>query len=303
MPATGAGYEARSVHGRRSTALSHWRDRAAMHETPSMVMLCRRRRLAVALVAAAIVALPGVTLASHSWGTYHWTSASVSDTNPLLVGDNVSAKWDPYLDQAIADWNPSTVIELAKTNGGTRAKQCRPTAGRIEACSERYGNTGWLGVAQIWVSGGHITQATTKVNDTYFNTPTYDTEAWRGMVMCQEIAHDFGLDHQDEVFNNANLGSCMDYTNDPDGGPGGASSTDPSNVHPNTHDFDQLLAIYNHIDTTSAQAPRSAAAGAGDGPGAWGQLVSGSRSSGVSLYVLELGAGQRIYTHVIWANS
>ncbi len=33
--------------------------------------------------------------------------------------------------------------------------------------------------------------------------------------MCQEIGHDFGLDHQDENFNNPNLGTCMDYTNDP----------------------------------------------------------------------------------------
>ena len=244
-----------------------------------------------------------MTLASHSWGTYHWTTASVSATSPLLVGDNVSAKWDPYLNQAIADWNTSTVIKLAKTNGGTRAKNCRPTAGRVEACSERYGYTGWLGVAQIWVSGGHITQAITKVNDSYFDTPTYNTPAWRGLVMCQEIAHDFGLAHQDEVFDNVNLGSCMDYTNDPDGGAGGASETDPSNVHPNAHDFDQLAAIYTHGDGASALAPTSVAAGTGDGSAAWGQLVSGSRSSGVSLYVLDLGAGQRIYTHVIWANS
>lgn len=268
-----------------------------------MIKFSHRRRLAAALVVGAITALPSMTLASHSWGTYHWTSASVSETSPLLVGDNVSAKWDAYLDQAIADWNPSTVIELAKTTGGTRPKNCRPTAERIEACSERYGYTGWLGVAQIWVSGGHITQATTKVNDTYFNTQTYNTPAWRAMVMCQEIAHDFGLDHQDEVFDNANLGSCMDYTNDPDGGAGGASNTDPSNEHPNAHDFDQLVAIYNHADTASAQASTSDVAGTGDGRASWGQLVSGSRSSGVSLYVLEVGEGQRIYTHVIWANS
>ena len=33
--------------------------------------------------------------------------------------------------------------------------------------------------------------------------------------MCQVGGHDFGLDHQDEDFINANLNTCMDYTNDP----------------------------------------------------------------------------------------
>jgi predicted Zn-dependent protease len=60
------------------------------------------------------------------------------------------------------------------------------------------------------VSGSHIVQGTTKVNDTYFNTATYNTRAWRQLVMCQEVGHTFGLDHQDETFNNPNLGSCMD---------------------------------------------------------------------------------------------
>ena len=59
----------------------------------------------------------------------------------------------------------------------------------------------------------------------------YNTPAYRRFVTCQELGHDFGLDHQDEVFDNPNLGSCMDYTNDPDGGAGGASATDPSNEH------------------------------------------------------------------------
>jgi hypothetical protein len=40
------------------------------------------------------------------------------------------------------------------------------------------------------------------VNDTYFNTPKYDTSAWRNLVMCQEVGHTLGLDHQDEDFDN-----------------------------------------------------------------------------------------------------
>jgi len=84
----------------------------------------------------------------------------------------------------------------------------------VEVCNAAYGTNGWLGVAQIWVSRRHIVQGTTKVNDTYFSTGKYNTPAWRQMVMCQEVGHTFGLVHQDENFNNTNLGTCMDYTND-----------------------------------------------------------------------------------------
>ena len=52
-----------------------------------------------------------------------------------------------------------------------------------------------------------------EVNDTYFNTAKYNTPVWRNLVMCQEVGHTLGLDHQDEIFDNVNLGTCMDYTN------------------------------------------------------------------------------------------
>jgi hypothetical protein len=106
-------------------------------------------------------------------------------------------------------------------------------------CNRTYGNNGWLGLATIWTVSGttHIAQATTKLNDTYFNSPPYNTSAWRALVACQEIGHDFGLDHQDENFNNANLGTCMDYTNNPS-----------SNQHPNQGDYDQLECIYDPAD-------------------------------------------------------
>ena len=44
----------------------------------------------------------------------------------------------------------------------------------MEVCNATYGNTGWLGVAQIWTSGSHIVQDTGKLNDTYFNTAKYN---------------------------------------------------------------------------------------------------------------------------------
>lgn len=247
-----------------------------------------RRLLGLGIAVAATAVLVGTAAASHSWGGYHWARTSPSFT--LKVGDNVSSTWDAYLDGAIADWSTPTggaskVLGLTKVTGGTRAKNCRPTSGRIEACNARYGNTGWLGIAQIWITGGtHITQAITKLNDTYHDSAPYNTPAWRRLVVCQEIAHDFGLDHQDENFSNTNLGTCMDYTSNPAG--------PPSNEHPNQHDYDQIVAIYAHSDSTTT-------VGQGTLPGKAKPFSQASRANG-SVYVDHLPGGVTLLTHVFW---
>ena len=247
----------------------------------------------------ALAAFPGSVGANHSWGGYHW--AHTANPFTLKVGDNVNSTWDAYLDTAITDWNQSTVLDLAKVAGGARAKNCRPTSGRIEVCNARYGNTGWLGIAQIWITGGvHITQATTKVNDTYFDTAQYNTPAWRRLVMCQEIAHDFGLDHQDENFNNPNLGTCMDYTSDPDG--------PPSNEHPNSHDFQQLVTIYTHLDSFNSYSGPATAMPPGfanadvHAQENWGTKVRESADGRSALFVRDFGNGNQIFTFVFWAE-
>lgn len=248
----------------------------------------------LALVGAAALALGvvGTALANHSWGSYHWERSA----NPLVlsVGDNVNSTWDGYLNDAIADWDASSVLSLSKVNGGTTPATCAPTSGRAEVCNAAYGSTGWLGIAQIWATkGSHITQATTKVNDTYFNQAQYNTAPWRRLVMCQEVGHDFGLDHQDENFSNANLGTCMDYTNDPDG--------PPSNEHPNAHDYAQLESIYAHLDGSGGGKPcnprkPTCQPGVGNAP----PFSQASRANG-DVYVDALPTGGHRITHVFWA--
>ena len=257
-----------------------------------MLMLPRRTILFAGLAA---LAISTASDANHSWGKYHWARTTQSFT--LQVGDNVNSAWDQYLNEAISDWNPSNMLDLQKVSGGTTGSTCQPTRGRIEACNHTYGTNGWLGIAQIWATRFHITQALTKVNDTYFNTATYNTPAWRRLVMCQEIAHDFGLDHQDERFTNPNLGSCMDYTNDPDG--------PPSNEHPNAHDFEQLERIYGHVDSTStvrSSLPSQAAAGDPNHPSAWGQLVRSNANGRVQVFERNLGPAEKLITVVFWAD-
>jgi len=257
-----------------------------------------KARVSVAAVAIALAIAAGPLSANHAWGSYHW--ARTANPFTLDVGDNVTNAWDSYLNMAISDWSASAVLNLTNVPGGSRSRNCKATTGRIEVCNGSYGNNGWLGVARISVSGTHITAATTRLNDSYFNTATYNTPPWRRLVMCQEVGHDFGLDHQDETFDNPNLGTCMDYTNDPNGG----GSYGPSNERPNGHDYDQLVTIYSHLDNVSTVGSFAAVSGqdSANEPENWGQLIRSSRNGRVQIYELDLGRGRRIFTHVFWAD-
>jgi hypothetical protein len=237
----------------------------------------RKSLLALGLAGLAAAALAASALAAHSWGSYHW--ARTANPFMLKLGDNVNSTWDAHLATTSADWSLSSVLDTSIVAGGSRSKNCRPTAGRVEVCNALYGKNGWLGIAQIWASGSHITQGAVKVNDTYFNTPTYNSPAWRNLVMCQEVGHTFGLNHQDEAFDNPNLGTCMDYTSSPG-----------TNQHPNQHDYDQLEAIYAHLDSTTT---------VGSAAPASGQL----QRVRDDLWVQDLGNGRRIFTFVFWATK
>jgi hypothetical protein len=259
----------------------------------------RRLPLLVGVALAVGLLTPAVANANHDWRGYHWTRSS----NPLSLdlADNVSSSWQTMLTTASSDWSKSSVLNTSVVNG-SQGSVCDPTIGRVEVCNGAYGNNGWLGVAQIWIYLGskHIAQATVKVNDTYFSQSPYNTTPWRQYVMCQEVGHTFGLDHQDETQTNANLGSCMDYTNDPDGGAGGAASNDASNEHPNAHDYEELETIYRHLDGSGGRphGPRGNQ-GPADAAG-WGLEVSRTNGGHTSVFVRDVGGDQAIVTFVIW---
>jgi hypothetical protein len=252
-----------------------------------------RRSLLLAAALALTLLLPASVSADHSWGSYHW--ARTSNPFSLKLGDNVTTAWDSYLGTTSADWTVSSVLDTDVVAGSSVKRLCSATTGTVQICNSKYGNNGWLGIAQIWVSGSHITKGTVKVNDTYFNTATYNKPAWRNLVMCQEVGHTLGLDHQDENFTNANLGTCMDYTSDPS-----------TNQHPNAHDYDQLASIYAHSDSTTTVS--SAPASNGQAPDfvadeAWGQLVAVTNGGHGATYVRDFGAGNLLVTYVLWANN
>lgn len=253
-------------------------------------------------------AFASTAYADHLWGGYHW--ARTANPFTLKLGDNVTAQWDANLVGASADWTTSTVLDTSIVAGQTNPKTCKAVTGRVEVCNSKYGNNGWLGIASVWANGTHITKGTVKLNDTYFNTAKYNTPAWRQLVVCQEVGHTLGLDHQDEAFDNANLGTCMDYTNDPDGTLLGQLD----NQHLNAHDYEELEIIYSHLDTfttifssiLSSKSVAQAEVGNDDvdtsDSAQWGKIVRESHDGRSSVHEKDLGNGKKLFTFVVWAE-
>jgi hypothetical protein len=278
-----------------------------------------RQRLPLTIAAAAIaiiVAFPAAVSATHSWGGYHW--ARTTPTFALKLGDDVSGLWDGYLVAASGQWSQATVLDTTVVAGGTRPKACRPTSGQVEVCSASYGNSGWLGLAQIWITGGeHIVQGIVKNNDYYFGSSTYQYNNTAEMkhVICQEVGHTFGLDHQST--SGASLGTCMDYYHN-------TSSNDTKSTTPNQGDYDELTCIYDptkngqtissgghtcrgtgHLDSFTSVGSASAAnahAAAASAASSWGRLVASSDGGAAQTFLLDLGGGNAVVTFVIWTS-
>ena len=262
------------------------------------------------IITASLVLAGHIAFAAHSWGNYHWARSA----NPMQkeINHNLTNSWLDHFHLAVSDWNLSNVLTLSSAPGNVNnLRRCSPKTGEIQVCNDTYGFNGWLGVAGISVRGGHIESGYVKVNDSYFNSPTYDSYAWRQSVMCQEIGHIWGLGHNDEDFNNPSTGTCMDYSTDP---------TD--NQHPDGHDFAMLGEIYEHLDVApdggddgGSCNPRSPKCNAGnalpndagiqlpdrsdlEGPQQWGRFISDHGP--VETFELDLGNGRRTITTVTW---
>ena len=258
-------------------------------------MLKSYRHISIVLLAIfGLVAFQSFAVANHAWGSYHW--ARTSNPFTLKLGDNVNNTWQPFLEEASDDWSQSSVLNTTVVAGSTRPRSFKAVTGRVEVCNASYGNNGWLGIAGIYASGNHITKGYVKVNDYYHNNAPYNSSAWRQFVMCQEIGHTLGLGHQDEDFDNANLGTCMDY-GDPTG--------DPAQQNPDQHDYNQLETIYAHLDSTTtvgSKVPDAMNRIEFQGPGQWGKLIHQSKDGRISLYMLDFGNGHKVFHFVTWAT-
>ena len=264
-----------------------------------------RRLITRALVGAALLSLmlAAPALAAHSWSGYHWAAASTSNPDvrvPLVNKLTLSGggtDWpklfhgDPAgsAGSVVHDWSN---LQLFSTESGTTWRDiletpwaaganttCDTTSGQVTVCNGNYGETGWLGIAQISVFKSHIRYGIAKVNDTYLDTwAGYDNDVTRQHVLCQEVGHTFGLGHQDET--GADFNTCMDYARPHD------------NAHPNAHDSEQIHAIYtSHTDGSK-----------GGGPGK-GNGKSSVQRLGKDVYVERFENGVKVFTHVTWVDD
>jgi hypothetical protein len=244
-------------------------------------------------------AFPSTASATHSWGDFHWARTSNPFTIKLVR--HLTSTWSPYLDLASAAWTTPSKLNttiIVGANDSLTRQACPTENGRVAVCNYPYGVNGWIGLATIWFDGNHhITRATSKMNDSYGWTPGN-----RQLVMCQEVGHTLGLGHQDEIFGNANLGTCMDYTSLPFG--------PPNNLALNQHDHNQLNAIYTHLDgytsltaSAGAMAEAQADSRAMNDKEEWGGLVASFNEGRTEIYTRGLGDGSGVVTYVVWAEE
>jgi hypothetical protein len=185
-------------------------------------------------------------LANNTWNGYHWPDGADPHDGSIsltLVDDLDDANGTEYAYSAVvADWDNGP-LSLSSSSGGVRPIACDniatgpagdAIAGTIHVCNAEYGKIGWLGLARIWLApDGHIDAGVALMNDSYMmdSDSVYDDPNARQHVLCQEIGHTFGLDHQ----GGPKKASCM---NDRWG------LTNPNFMGPNEHDYDTLDGIY-----------------------------------------------------------
>jgi hypothetical protein len=84
----------------------------------------------------------------------------------------------------------------------------------------------------------------------------------------------------------------------------GANAGSTLSTHPNTHDYDELKTIYNHLDSTTTIGFSALTVGNPlsdeDGPENWGTLVSQSANGRSSNYERINPDGTKRATHVYW---
>jgi len=257
-----------------------------------------------ALVALALAAIgAGPASAAHSWGGYHWSQAKTSGTSVRVeLGDNMVASrstgWPAIFEgdpgtgaNVVSNWTDLELYPLGTGNSSadildtpavtganlTSQKRCKPKSGRVEVCNARYGYNGWLGLAQVWTSGGHIVQGTAKVNDTYLDSSTYTTVN-KQHVLCQEVGHTFGLGHTSE--DGTDDDTCMDY------------ATALDNPHTNAHDNEQINAIYTQHDDPASTTTSTSTTGKGK-----------VRRARRDLYVETFPNGDKVFTFVTFVDE
>lgn len=248
--------------------------------------------------------LTAPAIADNTWGNYHWGREDDGEFE-LVINNHMTADYDQFFEEVLDDWEDSGVLEFEdvdKPDDSYSRYDCAAHEGQITVCNYEYGFYGWVGLAGIWIDKhNHIVAGYTLMNDSYLNLPLYQELGWKKGVLCQELGHDFGLDHQDESFGNDPLFTCMDYQRE---------------LHPtpNQHDYDVLAAMYDHEDAYDSfmgedddgdhdhDQDDDDAVGADIGMDStvWGTSLG--REGDAEVFLRAYPDGSKVLTHVLWAK-
>lgn len=158
-------------------------------------------------VLAVVVCAPTPARANNQWSCWHWASPDLTFRN------EASGRYQTAFANEVSEWDSLSVLSIGSGTG-------------IVGYSGAYGRNGWLGLARLtdYDRGTcEIFAAEAHLNTSYLDGYSFTAVSH---VACQEVGHDFGLDHQ-----KGRAQSCM-------------NDMTLGHPYPNQHDVDLLDEIY-----------------------------------------------------------
>eukprot|EP00584_Thalassiosira_punctigera_P008114 CAMPEP_0172543176 /NCGR_PEP_ID=MMETSP1067-20121228/13631_1 /TAXON_ID=265564 ORGANISM="Thalassiosira punctigera, Strain Tpunct2005C2" /NCGR_SAMPLE_ID=MMETSP1067 /ASSEMBLY_ACC=CAM_ASM_000444 /LENGTH=289 /DNA_ID=CAMNT_0013329541 /DNA_START=441 /DNA_END=1310 /DNA_ORIENTATION=+ len=164
--------------------------------------------------------------------TLVWKDSFVEPGNGglhLVLQNALDETWQGEFDAAVEDWQKSDALVLEAQQVAVD-HECNRVDGVMVVCNANFGATGWVGINENSIMRGVIVSSVAKMNEYYLRNANF---AHRRFTMCHELGHGFGLPHTDENPYNANLGNCLDYTDDPE-----------ENIYPGEVNMEKLRGMY-----------------------------------------------------------
>lgn len=173
-----------------------------------------------------------------------WAAAVIGQASPALASNYLGHHWAKdglarsqiyFVDHTGAKWPVATVTYKWNTAHGVDSYYETSCPGGWLHCVdvyEYYANDGNYGVTywpNLWDSAGHNREG----QYVMLNNATVTNATQARKTTCQEEGHVLGLDHQYVTSSCMMQGDAVSWNISP---------------YPDSHDFNELTAIYNHVN-------------------------------------------------------